>query len=200
MLNIIESSINNKIKDASSHAHHLFDVNVDWMHHPRSYAYYYTYGATFKPRSILEFGVGFGFSLLSMLSGSDIVEFICGVDDEIYVPNSNQIAENVLRAGGYKGDLRLIKGEINNVILPDRKYDVVSLDSHNINELTIGWKFVADGGYCIIDDLGSSFSICEPNKFNWVLAQVTNLVFTKQVEWYYFVDSFRGQLIIRKKI
>ena len=200
MITIIESSIEKRLKEASIHARDYFDVDTaDFLVHPKSYSYYYTYGVMFKPRSILEFGVGFGYSLLSISAGSDVVDTIYGVDAELYVPGSTAIAEGVLRNGGYQGELNLIKSDIKSAVLPERQFDLVSLDCHDPTELALGWKYVADGGYCIIDDLGSSHSICEPNKFSWVLSQATQLVFSKQVEWYHFVDSFRGQLIIRKK-
>ncbi len=74
---------------------HIFDGDntrdVYMQHDGNLYEYYVAISNYYKPNSVLEIGVRFGYSLMAMLFGYDIKE-IEGIDNEAMVHNSNDVA------------------------------------------------------------------------------------------------------------
>lgn len=196
-VNFVESNILDQLKLATPAA--ASQPNEEWLS-VVNYPWWYSFGYTFRPQSILEFGVMYGQSLFSIISGSQnagaLVQRVIGVDNESYYLNSNAIATEIIRSC-YSGSLSLISSNISDAKI-DGKFDLVSLDCHNPMELLQGWQYLNPGGVCVVDDLGSEYSDCVPNKHQWVHAQLRELYLTGQVEWYHWVNSLRGSLLIKK--
>lgn len=70
-----------------------------------TYPVYYEIGAALKPKSILEIGVRFGYSLASLSSGAGITTDIFGIDYESYALDSVAIATKSLKSLGIEANI-----------------------------------------------------------------------------------------------
>ncbi len=146
------------------------DIDEDYIKSNDYYQWYYSYGKTFKPNRVLEFGVRYGYSIASIIQGSidagDDLDYVCLVDNEQYSPGSNEIAySNLIKRfyDHYPIIIEIINSntldpDLYNKINLDEKYDMIHLDaSHREDtikkELDIAWDILADGGVIIIDDI-----------------------------------------------
>jgi predicted O-methyltransferase YrrM len=98
------------------------------------YEWYYAAGAHFKPKSILEFGVRFGYSLMALAKASN-AKVLHGYDTEEYVKGSNEIATNLIRDRiSPKAEVKIENLNSQNIQSLNRPYDLISIDgnhSHN---------------------------------------------------------------------
>jgi hypothetical protein len=69
----------------------------DYMHCGDYYELYYAISKFYQPESILEIGVRYGYSLYSLVKGSDKVNFILGYDIDEYDEGSLAVAEKNLK-------------------------------------------------------------------------------------------------------
>jgi len=121
------------------------------------YNYYYSYGKTWKPKRIFEIGVRFGYSALAMCMGAEPEEFV-GIDNQFYGPDSNRIAEDVLRR--YLPDLKItiLDLDTQSQVLPDLgKFDLLHLDAAHHeegveNDVSVALGIANSGAHIIIDD------------------------------------------------
>ncbi len=71
-------------------------LTTDWFWSETYYPYYVSLAKLLKPRSILEIGSLQGFSLISMAEGCADIKSLTWIDNEMYLPSSNQMCyENV---------------------------------------------------------------------------------------------------------
>ena len=77
-------------RDIPQHAEYIRSGNY--------YEWYYAFGAYYKPKTILEIGVRFGYSLLSMIVGSPSVEYVRGWDIDCYSADSHNVANSAIRS------------------------------------------------------------------------------------------------------
>ncbi|HTR80005.1 MAG TPA: class I SAM-dependent methyltransferase [Bacteroidota bacterium] len=66
-------------------------LTTDWFWADTYYPYYVKLASLLQPRSILEIGSLQGFSLISMAEGCTNLESAYWIDNELYLPNSNQM-------------------------------------------------------------------------------------------------------------
>jgi predicted O-methyltransferase YrrM len=69
----------------------------DYMHCEDYYELYYAISKFYQPESILEIGVRYGYSLYSLVKGSDKVNFVLGYDIDEYDEGSLAVAEKNLK-------------------------------------------------------------------------------------------------------
>lgn len=69
----------------------------DYMHCGDYYELYYAISKFYQPESILEIGVRYGYSLYSLVKGSDKVNFVLGYDIDEYDEGSLAVAEKNLK-------------------------------------------------------------------------------------------------------
>jgi hypothetical protein len=103
----------------------------------KCFEYYYQIGHVFKPKSILEIGVRYGYSLISIILGSKKVTYAEGWDTEEYVKGSNAIALEFILARVPKA----CKVQIQNIdsqktLRLPRKYDLISIDGDHTQKGT----------------------------------------------------------------
>jgi hypothetical protein len=92
------SEVPNQITDIILNTPHIFRGRKDWdfLRHPWNYPLYELLGKILSPTSVLEFGTLLGWSLISLLNGSDNLDRIVFVDNESYTKQSNKLAlENI---------------------------------------------------------------------------------------------------------
>jgi hypothetical protein len=65
-----------------------------------TYVTYYGIGSILKPKSLLEVGVRFGYSLASLACGAGLKSQVFGIDEESYEVESNSYATNALKLLG----------------------------------------------------------------------------------------------------
>ncbi len=83
------------------------------------YEYYYAISKYYQPKSILEIGVRYGYSLGCLIKGSEKIESVIGIDCDSYEKNSLSIAE------------KNIKKYINNNL----NFEFINQDSHTIKKI-----------------------------------------------------------------
>jgi len=66
-------------------------LTTDWFWADTYYPYYVKLARLLQPHSILEIGSLQGFSLISMAEGCANLESLYWIDNELYLPNSNQM-------------------------------------------------------------------------------------------------------------
>jgi len=156
------------------------------------YEYYYAISKFYQPRSILEIGVRFGYSLGSMIKGCDIIEKIVGIDMNSYEYDSLKIAEDNIK--------KYINSDIN--------YNFFMQDSHTISSLSQFYDLIhIDGDHSYegkIQDLNLAINKCkiliidDYNTFNDVKNAANDWMEINKIliNDSYMLDSIRGTLII----
>lgn len=160
------------------------------------YEHYYDLAKKYKPKSILEIGTRYGYSLCSMVAGSvDTVEYVEGWDDNSYNSNATKIAKiNLKYILGYKNayDFKCINSH--DVKTLERNFDIVHIDGdhgyfgklQDLNLVKNNCKVV------IVDDYEYILEVhTATNEF---LARNREII----KDWY-IIDSFRGTFVIEFK-
>lgn len=125
-----------------------------------TYPVYYEVGAALKPKSILEVGVRFGYSLASLASGAQITTDIFGIDYESYALNSVAIATDSLKSLGIEANI--IYGNSHNFDVEksfNRKhFDLVHIDGdHTTNGALIDIaKYSKYTNKILVDDVSDA--------------------------------------------
>ena len=118
ILNLIPSSILDKVDNQ-------FFIEIDQEQHKsyiksgNYYENYYALSSYYQPKSILEIGVRYGYSLGSMISASNAIEKVTGIDNDEYS----------------LGSLEIAKDNIKKYINSDIELDFSLQDSHKIEKL-----------------------------------------------------------------
>ena len=137
------------------------DRAVNWFSSPREYPCYAALASILKPRSVLEIGVRFGYSLVAMLRGHIGIERIVGVDDESYERGSMAGARENILATGYAGSLDLracTSHEFFRAALAMDPFDLVHVDGDHTEvgawrDVLEGWALLRpEGGVMVVDD------------------------------------------------
>lgn len=157
MLNkIIENKIENIMTyiDSDMFVYEQNDPLHDYILSKNCYEWYYTIAKTLQPKSILEIGVRFGYSLVSMMKGAeDSVQTVVGIDNDSYIWNSAQVARKYCET--VKPNITTIDViDSQQLQTLDRQFDLVHIDGdhtyigkvHDLNLVKTHCK------YCIIDD------------------------------------------------
>jgi predicted O-methyltransferase YrrM len=141
------------------------DVGQPWMNRD-SYRFYHAIGMTFKPETLLEIGVRFGYSIKSMAIGSGRLKMAYGFDSEYDLEGSLEIARKNLVP--VVPDLRLVKCDtqtVNTLGLTDL-VDVAHVDAWHTNDgcyhdCLLAEQCLKDGGILLIDDVGDNEHVRE---------------------------------------
>jgi len=170
-----------------SHGHDYLNCNI-------YYEYYYAISKFYQPSSILEIGVRFGYSLGSMIKGSDKIEFIKGIDFETLVYGVDM--------------LRTAEANIKKYINPNVKCEFLNQDSHSVKELDRKYDLIhIDGDHSYegkIQDLNLALDHCKVLLVDdyFFIRQVTNATNDwimgnrHKIKSIYIVNSIRGTLVI----
>lgn len=159
------------------------------------YEYYYRVGEFYKPKSILEIGVRFGYSLLTLIKGSGHVSFAEGWDTEEYVPESNSTAGKLIYSRvPATTEIYLNRVDSQQVHKLNDFYDLISVDGNHDEDPTYH-DLSLTVGHCkvvIIDDydfLGS------------VTRGVNRFIeeYSEAIEKWCYLPSFRGTIVIQFK-
>lgn len=150
------------------------------------YEWYYSIARTCQPKSILEIGVRFGYSMCFMALALDSV-YLEGWDIESYTAGSNTIAENNVRSLGYEA--KILNKNSQDVKDLDRDYDLVHVDGDHscagtLHDMNLVWRHCK----CMVVD---DYYVPDVKK-----AVDEFLAFNKMGE-VAFIDSARGTVVIR---
>jgi predicted O-methyltransferase YrrM len=143
MPNSILDKVNNDFFieiDNSDHASYIKAGNY--------YENYYALSNYYQPKSILEIGVRYGYSLGAMIAGSDSIEKVTGIDNDEYVTGSLEIA----------------KENINKYINPNVELNFSLQDSHKIEKLDYHDVIHIDGDHSYegkLKDLDLTICACK---------------------------------------
>ena len=159
------------------------------------YEHYYSLSQKYKPESILEIGVRYGYSLCSMVAGSiDTVKYVEGWDNDSYSFQSIKIAkDNLVDHLQYKGTYKFMKADSHEVAL-NQHFDLIHIDGdHSYQGKLLDLELVKN--ICktlIVDDY---------HHISWVGDAVNLFVAgnTHIIENTYIIDSIRGTFVIEFK-
>jgi predicted O-methyltransferase YrrM len=155
------------------------------------YEWYYAIGAFFKPKSILEIGVRFGYSLMALAKASN-AKVLHGYDTEEYVKGSNEIATNLIRDRiSPKAEVKIENLNSQNIQSLNRPYDLISIDGNHSHNGTLHDLYLTKDKckVVIVDDydfLGS------------VTTAVDKFIADNYdaIENWVYIPSFRGTIVI----
>lgn len=91
-----------------------------------------------QPRSVLEIGVRFGYSMCCFIEGSEQIETVEGWDSEIYVKNSNDVAREAVKHCRHQPKVRLLRQSSTAAKVPVGEYDLVHIDSSHQYDVCLG--------------------------------------------------------------
>lgn len=158
------------------------------------YEYYYAISKYYQPSSILEIGVRFGYSLGSMIKGSDKIEFVKGIDCEepFYGVNTLKTAEeNIKKYINPNIKCEFLRQNSHSIEKLDRKYDLIHIDGDHSYEGKIKDLNLALD-HCevlIVDDYFSGPQIARAAN-EWTSAN------RNKIKSIYILSSIRGTLVV----
>lgn len=128
----------------------------------RVYNWYAHYGASIRPKEILEIGVRRGYSAFALIKGAEgTVRRFLGVDMELDIPGSNADAEAVVRRLGVD-DVAIIKSDTR-TSFPwiDGSFDLIHVDADHsmrgaLKDICNVLPLLSPGGTIIVDDVESA--------------------------------------------
>lgn len=174
---------------------YLKEGHSDYINSGNYYEIYYAISNYYNPSSILEIGVRYGYSLMSMIEGSNNIKDVVGYDIDEYESDGLLLAENNINK--YKSkNINLVLKNINSQSIDklDREYDIIHIDGcHSyIGKLHDLELCVNKCKVLIIDDY---------NHINDVKRASDDFIekYKTHIKDYDIIDSFRGTLIIEFK-
>jgi predicted O-methyltransferase YrrM len=174
----------------------FFERNIknDYLDCKMYYEYYYAISKFYQPSTILEVGVRFGYSLGSMIKGSDKIEFVKGIDceDPTYGKNTLNTAEaNIKKYINADIKYEFLLQDSHSIEKLDRKYDLIHIDGdHSYHGKIKDLNLTLD--HCktlIIDDY---FSLPEVAKAADDWCKVNK----NKIKSIYILNSIRGTLVV----
>jgi hypothetical protein len=149
---------------------HHGDYEADWMTGGNYYEWYYTYANILRPKYILEIGVRYGYSAMSIIAGYPGVRGCvlidngcggvpveCGVSNlcrfcERYWPDSSR---SIVGLDRDTQKLMQLPGDL----MPE-KFDLIHIDAEHtttgvLHDLELTWPLLAVGGVVIVDDMNA---------------------------------------------
>ena len=178
------------------------DIVIDYksfreaIHSKNCYEWYYSISKSIKPKSILEIGVRYGFSLCSMALGCDKDVYLEGWDNlnPEYVGDKKVLdyAVNNIESIDYKVNLKIIDSHI--VEKLDRNFDLIHIDGDHsyegalsdINLVKHNTKYMLINDYSFISDVKKAVDYFVENNQDII-------------EYTEFFDSYRGTFLIKFK-
>jgi hypothetical protein len=193
---------------------HTDDINKKWVNSKNYYEWYFSYGYQFQPKTILEFGVRYGYSLYSMYMGSidagQTVRTVVGVDMELEVENSNEYAYNKLSKLLPDVKFKLIKKDTRDVSISDFrdlgifKFDMIHIDAIHEEEIekefNIVWPLLKKNGILIIDDVSSAYSrgTIARSERRILDRLIGERISSGEIEQFIYVNSYTGHYLVKK--
>jgi predicted O-methyltransferase YrrM len=108
------------------------DLNYRHIGNGNAYEWKFAIAKFLQPKSVLEIGVRYGYSLASFIMGSDAIEQVEGWDSEIYVIGSNAVAMLAIQQLPKTPKTVLRKIDSSQVKSIPRQFDLIHVDSsHN---------------------------------------------------------------------
>lgn len=166
----------------------------DYLESKIYYEYYYAISKFYQPSSILEIGVRFGYSLGSMIKGSDKIEFVKGIDceDDHYGISTLKIAEeNIKKYINPNVKCEFLKQDSHSIKQLDRKYDLIHIDGdHSYEGKVKDLNLALD--HCkvlIVDDYYFLYQVANATN-DWIMG------LRHKIKSVYMVNSIRGTLVI----
>lgn len=173
------------------------DNESDWWKSPRNYPFYAGLSSYLRPSSVLEIGVRFGYSLVSMHRGFPWIRRILGIDNQADRPESQRKAMENLVAAGYKGALRLPVGDSSllDALPADETFDLIHVDGNHDQapvekDILAVWPRLNRGGFLVVDDA----DYCPPVR---AACEAVRLRLPHLVTFFFF-PTFRGWLVAKK--
>ena len=166
------------------------------------YNYYYSYGKYFSAKNILEIGVRYGYSLISIVKGAQEFKSFAnavGIDNQSYEKGSERVAYENIKSVTDK--FKLINADSQKITdlrksVGDMRFDLIHVDGDHsykgcLHDLNITKEMLTDNGVIVIDDifLGSCRVFQAVNRF---LKDNVSL-FDVQI-----ISCFRGHAILKK--
>lgn len=197
------------------------DIGQTWLESNMYYPNYIRWGYEIAPENILELGVRYGYSLLCFIYGSYerwIVDEktpsfkIYGIDFEDE-SGSNLIAQTNIQSFLLSNridentDVKILNKltyEVSPQDVNENKFDLIHLDANHsfkvLNELQAVWPLLKDGGYLILDDMGSGhvWNDWVRTKRSHVDNFLQRFVSFSQIESIKFENTYRGTYIVKK--
>lgn len=167
----------------------------DYMHCKNYYEIYYAIAKYYNPKSILEIGVRYGYSLYSMIAACENLEYVRGYDIDEYDPGSIEIANKNISNVISKGiDFKIENKNTQNAKKLRKKYDLIHVDGnhtfegklHDLNLVKNNCKVL------IIDDYNHIREV--KNAVEKFISDNENII-----EKNFLINSMRGTYIIEFK-
>jgi predicted O-methyltransferase YrrM len=166
----------------------------DYLDSKIYYEYYYAISKFYQPSSILEIGVRFGYSLGSMIKGSDKIQFVKGIDceDPFYGVNTLKTAEiNIKKYINPNVKCEFLNQDSHSIKELDQKYDLIHIDGDHSYEGKIKDLNLALD-HCkvlVVDDYFSFYQVANATN-DWIMGN------RHKIKSIYIVYSLRGALVI----
>jgi predicted O-methyltransferase YrrM len=156
--------------------------------------WYWAVARVLQPQSIGEIGVRLGYSLLSLIKGSEHKPQIYGWDNESYIAGSLKVTREGLHAYGIEDVAfqRADSQQLNDLGIASR-LDLFSVDGNHtqtgaLHDLHLALPTLKSGGYILLDDVTYVHDVC---KAAWQFVEEMRLE-------YHFLPTMRGALLMQK--
>jgi len=181
------------------------DRGAPWLDCRDNYEWYYTYGFAYQPRSLLEVGVRFGYSAISICTGCSVPpNLVVLVDDGRDEPEGLEHAKTCL--DGLFPAINVITHAWDTqkldfgLVIEGRPFDMIHIDADHRpdavrHDFEFFWPFLKSGGMMILDDMRSlAGERCVPLMFHvlpWLMDR-------QDVRILNFVNNYNCQLLVEK--
>lgn len=180
------------------------DRGTPWLDCRDNYEWYITYGHIFKPKNILEVGVRFGYSVLSLLFGSGgATKMVSLYDNEQEEYGCLDIAAKLIRQAFPDVLIYLHNIDTGTLERPPEvsKFELIHIDGNHrpfavLKDIRIFWEMVSPGGVMILDDMNSISGEKSSQLFFHVLPYVYDM---KDVSQFSIINNYSRNLLLYKK-
>lgn len=167
----------------------------DYMHCKNYYEVYYAIGKYYQPKSILEIGVRYGYSLYSIMAACENLEYVRGYDIDEYDSGSIETAnKNISKVISDKINFKVENKNTQNLKSIRKKYDLIHIDGdHTFNGKLHDLNLVKNNCKVLVVD--------DYNHIREVKSAVEKFVSENEdiIEKNFIINSMRGTYIIELK-